>query len=55
MWSKFRTTYASCINKQLLLMYGVVLPVVGCGEEDVVEPESGVHQGNLDPILTWVE
>ena len=23
--------------------YCVVLPVVGCGEEDVVEPKGGVH------------
>jgi len=33
--------------------YSVVLPVVGCGEEDVVEPESGIYQGDLDPVLSW--
>jgi len=36
-----------------LFTYSVVLPVVGSGEEDVVEPESGIHQGDLDPVLSW--
>ena len=35
--------------------YSVVVPVVGCGEEDVVEPESGIHEGDLNPVLTWGE
>ena len=25
--------------------------MVWCGEEDVVEPEGRVHQGNLNPVL----
>ena len=36
----------------LVKSYCVVPPVVWCGEEDVVEPEGRVHQGNLNPVLT---
>lgn len=46
------TQYLTHVQLGCLEAYRVVLPLVGSGEEDVVKPEGGVDQWDLNPGLT---